>query len=98
MSIDWLSEYSKAGRTKDMPESHPTPATMTAAAQAVASSSATIDGVFRRAFSVFSNRVAVVAEDASMTYSELRDRAWRLANALTTLGLGRGSRIAVLSE
>ena len=43
-----------------MPESHPTPATTTAAVQAVASSSVTIDGVFRRAFSVFADRVAVV--------------------------------------
>lgn len=78
-----------------MPESHPIPA-MTAAAQAAACSSATIDGVFRRAFTVFADRVAVVAEDKSMTYAELRRRAWQLANALTALGLGRGSRIAVL--
>jgi fatty-acyl-CoA synthase len=81
-----------------MPESHPNPAAMTAAAQAVICSSATIDGVFRRAFTVFADRVAIVAEDTSMTYAELRDRAWRLANALTALGLGRGSRITVLSE
>ena len=81
-----------------MSESHPAPTGMTAASQALACSSATIDGVFRRAFTVFADRVAVVAEDTSMSYAELRDRAWRLANALTALGLGRGSRIAVLSE
>jgi acyl-CoA synthetase (AMP-forming)/AMP-acid ligase II len=81
-----------------MPESYPTPAAMTAAVQAVACSAATIDGVFRRAFTIFVDRVAVVAEDASMSYAELRNRAWQLANALTALGLGRGSRIAVLSE
>jgi len=81
-----------------MPGSHPTLAAMTAAVQAVACSSATIDGVFRRAFTVFADRVAVVAEDTSMSYAELRNRAWQLANALTALGLGRGSRIAVLSE
>jgi acyl-CoA synthetase (AMP-forming)/AMP-acid ligase II len=81
-----------------MPESHPSPAAMTAAAQATACSSTTIDGVFRRAFTVFADRVAVVAEDSSMSYAELRDRSWQLANALTVLGLGRGSRIAVLSE
>jgi acyl-CoA synthetase (AMP-forming)/AMP-acid ligase II len=81
-----------------MPESHPIPAAMTAAVQAVACSSATIDGVFRRAFTVFADRIAVVAEDTTMSYAELRNRAWRLANALTALGLGRGSRIAVLSE
>ena len=81
-----------------MTDSHPTPAAMTTVAQAVACSAATIDGVFRRAFTVFADRVAVVAEDTSMTYAELRNRAWQLANALTALGLGRGSRIAVLSE
>jgi acyl-CoA synthetase (AMP-forming)/AMP-acid ligase II len=81
-----------------MTDSHPTPAAMTTVAQAVACSSATIDGVFRRAFTVFADRVAVVAEDTSMTYAELRNRAWQLTNALTALGLGRGSRIAVLSE
>ncbi len=81
-----------------MSESHPAPAAMTAAVQAVACSSTTIDGVFRRAFTVFADRVAVAAEDTSMTYAKLRHRAWQLANALTALGLGRGSRIAVLSE
>ena len=72
-----------------MTDSHPTPAAMTTVAQAVACSAATIDGVFRRAFTVFADRVAVVAEDTSMTYAELRNRAWQLANALTALGLGR---------
>jgi non-ribosomal peptide synthetase component E (peptide arylation enzyme) len=70
-----------------MSESHPIPAAM-AAVQAVACSSATIDGVFRRAFTVFADRIAVVAEDTTMSYAELRNRAWRLANALTALGLG----------
>ena len=81
-----------------MSESQPTPDAMTAAKQAAACSSATIDGVFRRAFTVFADRTAVVSEDLSLTYAELQIRAWRLANALTALGLGRGSRIAVLSE
>ena len=69
-----------------------------AAVQAAACSSATIDSVFRRAFTVFADRVAIVTEDTSMSYAELRDRAWRLANALAALGLARGSRFAVLSE
>ncbi len=50
-----------------MSASHPTPAAMAAAVQAVACSQATIDGVFRHAFTVFTDRVAVVAEDTSMT-------------------------------
>ena len=81
-----------------MPESYPEPAAMTAAVQAAACASATIDGCFRRAFTVFADRIAVVAEDTSMSYAELRNRAWRLASALTALGLQRGSRVAMLSE
>ncbi len=69
----------------------PSPLAATAAAT-------TIDGVFRRAFDVFADRVAVTSEDGAWTYAELRDRAWRLADALATFGLGRGGRIAVLSE
>jgi acyl-CoA synthetase (AMP-forming)/AMP-acid ligase II len=58
----------------------------------------TLDGVFRRAFEVFSDRVAVTSEDGAQTYRELGERAWRLANALANLGLRRGGRVAVLSE
>jgi fatty-acyl-CoA synthase len=70
---------------------------MKGATQAAAASS-TIDGVFRRAFRVFADRVAVTSETGSWTYAALRDRSWRLANALSALGLRRGGRIAVLSE
>jgi fatty-acyl-CoA synthase len=71
---------------------------MAAAAQAAACSSTTIDSVFRRAFTVFADRVAVTCEGRSWTYAELRQRSWRLANALACLGLQRGARIAVLCE
>src|SRR6186713_238273 len=67
-------------------------------AQAARASSATIDGVFRRAFRVFADRIAVVSEDKSWTYGALGERSWRLANALGVLGLKRGDRIAVLCE
>jgi hypothetical protein len=59
----------------NMPESDPSPAAMTAAAQAAACSSATIDGVFRRALTIFADRVAVVAEDTTVSYAELQNRA-----------------------
>jgi fatty-acyl-CoA synthase len=65
---------------------------------AAAAATITIDGVFRRAFDIFADRVAVTSEDGSLTYRELRDRAWRLADALGRLGLAHGGRIAVLSE
>jgi acyl-CoA synthetase (AMP-forming)/AMP-acid ligase II len=74
------------------------PPAMAAAPRAASASSATIDGVFRRAFRVFGDRVAVAAEDRSWTYAALRERSWRFANALSELGLRRGGRIAVLSE
>ncbi len=80
------------------PDEVTTKSAMTAVAQAAAASSTTIDGVFRRAFRVFVERVAVTSETRSWTYAELADRSWRLANALTSLGLKRGGRIAVLSE
>jgi acyl-CoA synthetase (AMP-forming)/AMP-acid ligase II len=82
-----------------MPHRHDTsPPPMEAAVQAAACSTTTIDGVFRRAFTVFADRVAVTSESGSWTYAELRARSWRLANALASLGLKRGGRIAVLCE
>ena len=71
---------------------------LTAHAAVAAASSVGIDGVFRRAFALFADRVAVTSEDEAITYAQLRDRAWRLANALAGLGLRRGDRIAILSE
>ena len=67
-------------------------------AAVAAASSATIDAVFRRAFTVFTDRIAVTSEDNSITYAELRDKSWRLAHALTSFGLRRGDRVAILSE
>lgn len=61
-------------------------------------SGVTIDGIFRRAFRIFQDRVAVTWEDGQLTYGELSARAWRLANGLRSLGYSRGDRIAVLSE
>ncbi len=71
---------------------------MIATPQAASAAAITIDSVFRRAFAVFADRIAVASETDTMTYAELRDRSWRLANALKGLGLRRGSRIAMLCE
>lgn len=59
---------------------------------------ATIDAMFRRAFRTFADRTAVTWEGGGRTYAEVGDRAWRLANALHTLGYRRGDTIAVLSD
>ena len=40
--------------------------------------------------------VALIAGDCSLTYSELADRARRLANGLRTLGVAKGDRVAWL--
>lgn len=61
-------------------------------------SSPTLNGVFQRSFTVFADRVAVTSEDSSMTYAELGARSRQLAAALHARGIGRGSRVAVLSE
>lgn len=58
----------------------------------------TLDGVFRRAFSVFADRVAVTWPDGRRSYAEVGRRAWRLANALRARGYGRGDTVAVLAE
>lgn len=63
-----------------------------------AASSITVNGIFQRAFRVFSERVAVTSESGSWTYAELGDRSMRLAAALYALGVSKGDRVAVLSE
>lgn len=59
---------------------------------------ATVDAMFRRAFRTFASRLAVTWEEGRRTYSEVGERAWRLANALHGLGYRRGDTIAVLSD
>jgi acyl-CoA synthetase (AMP-forming)/AMP-acid ligase II len=58
----------------------------------------TVDALFRRAFSVFADRIAVTWADGRRRYGEVGQRAWRLANALGARGHGRGATVAVLSE
>jgi fatty-acyl-CoA synthase len=58
----------------------------------------TIRDIFRRAFRLCPDRVAVTSEDGGLTYRELGDRSSRLASALYELGIRPGDRVAVLSE
>lgn len=58
----------------------------------------TVRDVFARAFRLYADRVAVTSEESQWTYRELEERAGRLAAALNGLGVGRGCRVAVLSE
>src|SRR5574340_281328 len=48
--------------------------------------------------SQFSGSVAVWCDGREQTYSELYERASRLANALADLGLNKGDRVALLSK
>lgn len=41
-------------------------------------------------------RIAVVHDDNQFTYAELAERAWRLADALRSMGVSRGDRVAYL--
>ncbi|MCW2544913.1 MAG: dicarboxylate-CoA ligase PimA [Frankiales bacterium] len=49
-----------------------------------------------RAATSFPERPAVVTDDETLTFAELRSRVRRFAAALTERGVGRGSRVAVL--
>ena len=42
------------------------------------------------------DKEAVVFQDERITYRQMRDRAYKLANALKSLGLNKGDRVAVL--
>ena len=58
----------------------------------------TLRTVFRRAAKIFSGRVAVVDAAGRYTYAEIDRRARQLAAVLLARGLGRGDRVAILSE
>ncbi|MET7992203.1 AMP-binding protein [Amycolatopsis sp. NPDC005232] len=52
----------------------------------------------RRAVEFNSDRVAVMSEGRSLTYAEAWDRGKRMANALASLGVRPGDRVAVLED
>lgn len=51
----------------------------------------------RRAAKVNGGGIAIAADDGSITWRELRDRAARLAGALRAMGIAPGDRVAILS-
>jgi fatty-acyl-CoA synthase len=50
----------------------------------------------RRAAYVYPEKIAVVDGEHRHSYSQFAARAWRLANALRSAGMGRGDRVATL--
>ena len=49
-----------------------------------------------RAVAQYSGKVGIVDGDVRLTYREFAERADRLSNALTQLGVARGERVAWL--
>src|SRR3990172_5445520 len=49
------------------------------------------------ASSVVPDRVAMVCEGKERTFAELQERVNRLANALQSMGVGRGDKVAVIA-
>src|SRR3970282_892620 len=49
------------------------------------------------AASVVPDRVALICEGESRTFAELQERVNRLANALQSLGIGKGDKVAVMA-
>ena len=58
----------------------------------------TVTGLMRQAAKYNANRIAIVADDRVLTFSEAWARGVRLANAFLLLGLVPGDRIAVLED
>lgn len=46
----------------------------------------------------YPDRPAVIQDDTAITYRQLNENSNRLANALRTVGIGRGSRVAVMMK
>ena len=63
-----------------------------------AASRATVDGVFRSTVRTWPQHTAVVDGERSFTYRELDALVARISGWLVSQGIGRGDRIALLSE
>ena len=48
------------------------------------------------AASIYGDKIGVIDQDGQWTYREFKERAWRLTNALKSMGVGAGDRVAVL--
>ena len=58
----------------------------------------TVDTAVRERAMAYPARIALVQDDRRISYGELQSRVDRLCHALDRMGVGRGDRIAVLSE
>ncbi|KAF0817711.1 MULTISPECIES: class I adenylate-forming enzyme family protein [unclassified Cytobacillus] len=58
----------------------------------------TLGAIYRKTFGNFSDSIAVCDEYTSYTYAQLKERSFRLANALISFGLKKGDRVAILAS
>src|SRR5512142_2414513 len=58
----------------------------------------TVYDIIKRNGRVFKKRVAIQAEERSITFGELSDQTCAIIGALASHGIGRGDRIAVLTR
>lgn len=56
----------------------------------------TIGKLYDRCVEYYPNKIAVVKERQQISYHELKEMAYKLANALLNLGIHKGERVAVL--
>ena len=63
-----------------------------------ASAAMDIPSIIRKSVRMYRDNILVTCEGRSQTYAQMWDRACRLANALTTLGLVPGDRVAMLAD
>ena len=66
--------------------------------QSSAAAELTVDSAVRERAMAYPARIALVQDDRRISYGELQSRVDRLCHALHRMGVGRGDRIAVLSE
>lgn len=58
----------------------------------------TLGTIYRKTFGNYSDSVAVRDEYTSYTFAQLKERCFRLANALLSFGLKKGDRVAILAS
>ena len=56
-----------------------------------------VDDFLSRAVQTYPDKIAVVDAGARFTYEQLANRSGRLSHALSTLGIGKGDRVCILS-
>ncbi|MBW2609211.1 MAG: long-chain-fatty-acid--CoA ligase [Deltaproteobacteria bacterium] len=54
--------------------------------------------ILEKAVSLYADKEAVVSDGQRFTYQQFADRAYGLANALRSMGIGKGDRVAIMRQ